>query len=189
MSHYLLKAARFTCLTTFGIAALTLGGCEVSLRHPVASITRERARADLFDASGSKHGVVTLTPVQVGLLLNIAAHDLPPGRRGIHLHAVGTCSGPAFTSAGGHWNPSDRRHGAHNPEGPHKGDLPNLEVNSAGSAKLRFVMQGGRLSDGPSPLLDQDGAAIVIHAGEDDLKTDPSGNSGSRFACGVIHRG
>ena len=94
---------------------------------------------------------------------------------------------PAFTSAGGHFNPDNRQHGSENPQGSHAGDLPNLVVGANGAGSLvvttdRFSLAAGR----PTSLLDADGSALVVHAGPDDLKTDPTGNSGARIACGVV---
>jgi Cu-Zn family superoxide dismutase len=95
---------------------------------------------------------------------------------------VGRCDAPDFTSAGGHWNPTQKKHGTMNPQGPHQGDLPNLVIGSDGRGTIGAVIPGATLAG----LLDADGAAMVIHAGPDDLMTDPSGNSGGRIACGVF---
>ena len=98
---------------------------------------------------------------------------------------MGSCEAPDFGSAGGHWNPTNRQHGTDNPDGPHAGDLSNITVGSDSMATLEQVTPGGMLQ-GESGLLDADGASVVIHETADDYRTDPSGNSGDRIACGVL---
>jgi Cu-Zn family superoxide dismutase len=109
------------------------------------------------------------------------------GVYGVHLHQVGRCEAPDFTSAGAHWNPSERQHGRNNPQGPHLGDLPNLDVRANGTGRIDFdvPVPAGSAADA-TPLADADGTSIVIHAAADDERTDPSGNSGARIACGVL---
>ena len=107
--------------------------------------------------------------------------------RAFHIHETGRCD-PPFESAGGHLNPEGKKHGKDNPGGPHAGDLPNLEVPDSGRVKLQLDVKGVSIDGGPGALLDGDGAALVIHDGADDYKTDPAGNAGKRLACGVIHR-
>ncbi|WP_420812013.1 superoxide dismutase family protein [Parasphingorhabdus marina] len=121
-----------------------------------------------------------------GLILRIDATGLTPGAKGVHIHAVGQCEGPDFTSAGGHWNPEGSEHGFDNPRGAHKGDIVNLDVGPDGTGMLESTVDGATLKEGPNALLDEDGAAFVVHEGPDDFVTDPSGNSGARIACGVF---
>jgi Cu-Zn family superoxide dismutase len=105
------------------------------------------------------------------------------------VHGVGRCDGPDFTSAGPHWNPAGKKHGMNNPEGPHAGDLPNIEVAANGTVVATLTLPGASLfapPSAPGALLDADGASLVIHAAADDYLTDPSGNSGPRIACAVI---
>jgi Cu-Zn family superoxide dismutase len=120
-----------------------------------------------------------------GIEVRVQAAGLPAGHYGVHLHAVGRCEGPAFTSAGPHWNPTGRQHGSLNPAGHHMGDLPNLDVDAHGAGRLEFAIAGASAS-GAEGLFDADGTAVVIHADADDYRTDPSGNSGARIACGVL---
>ena len=117
--------------------------------------------------------------------VRVQAVGLPAGHYGVHLHAVGRCEGPAFLSAGPHWNPAGRQHGSLNPAGHHLGDLPNLDVDAQGAGRLEFTIVGASLV-GPDGIFDADGAALVVHAAADDYRTDPSGNSGARMACGVL---
>jgi len=116
------------------------------------------------------------------LQVRVQAQGLAAGTYGVHFHAVGRCDGPDFESAGPHWNPAGRQHGSLNPQGHHLGDLPNLVVEADGGGRLEAA-----LADTPiSALADADGTAVVIHAAPDDYRTDPSGNSGARIACGVL---
>jgi len=121
--------------------------------------------------------------------VRVAATGLPPGPHGAHLHAVGRCDPPDFSSAGPHWNPTNRQHGTDNPAGPHMGDMPNLTAAQDGSGTIDFTVRGATMQGGQQALLDADGAALVIHADADDYRTDPSGNSGGRIACAVIGAG
>jgi Cu-Zn family superoxide dismutase len=104
---------------------------------------------------------------------------------GTHLHATGRCDPPGFTTAGGHLNPAARQHGLRNPAGPHLGDLPNLTVAANGTGRMEATI-AATLTPGQAPLFDADGTALVVHAGPDDMVTDPAGNSGARIACTVI---
>jgi Cu-Zn family superoxide dismutase len=101
---------------------------------------------------------------------------------------VGKCEGPDFKSAGGHLNPEMKQHGKDNPSGPHAGDLLNLTVGPDGKAKASLIAVHATLDAGPNSLFHEGGTAIVIHEKEDDYKTDPTGNSGGRIACGVIQK-
>ncbi len=144
-----------------------------------------RANVMLSGPDGRELGDAVLRETSAGLQVSVRGRGLPPGPHGLHLHMVGRCLAPDFASAGGHWNPTGHAHGRDNPKGAHAGDLPNLIVGPKGRGTLRFVIAGARLS-GPGGLLDDDGGALVIHAGADDYRTDPSGNSGGRIACGVV---
>jgi Cu-Zn family superoxide dismutase len=146
----------------------------------------ERAAAELRDSQGQVVGIAVFTQDETAVRLVVEVRNLPPGFHGIHIHAVGLCDPPDFTSAGPHFNPLNRQHGLENPEGPHAGDLPNLLVAADGTATFQAITDRVTLTPGPTSLFDEDGSALVIHAGSDDQKTDPSGESGARLACGVI---
>lgn len=139
----------------------------------------------LINALGAPIGTVRAWQTAGGVMFRIDAGGLPQGTHGIHVHAIGRCDPPEFTSAGAHWNPTDRKHGMNNPAGPHGGDLPNVEVAPNGVLAATLVLPGASLF-GPGALMDADGAALVLHAKADDNVTDPSGNSGARIACAVI---
>ena len=141
--------------------------------------------ATLRDSGGRTIGHATVSEMHGGLHVRIDASGMVQGRYGAHLHAVGRCDGPAFESAGGHWNPARRQHGMLNPQGHHAGDLPNLEIGADGRGRIDLHLPSAALR-GISGALDADGTAVVIHAGPDDYRTDPSGNSGARIACGVL---
>ncbi len=138
----------------------------------------------LTGPAGEPRGTARLSQLTDGVEVTVTVQGLPPGTFGVHLHAVGKCEAPGFTTAGPHFNPGIKQHGRDNPSGAHMGDLPNVDTSGDGTGRMDFVVPGLRLADGPTPLLDTDGAAILVHAGEDDYKTDPSGNSGARIACG-----
>lgn len=143
------------------------------------------ATAMLKSAEGVDAGSVTATQEDGGIRLAISATGMSAGEHGIHVHMTGKCEGPKFESAGGHWNPMGAQHGLSNPQGQHSGDMPNLVVASDGSGKMDYLLPEAQLDQ----MLDDDGAALVIHAKPDDQKTDPSGDSGDRLACGVFARG
>ena len=142
--------------------------------------------AVLMTADGRNVGSVSMREEGGAAILTIGARNMPQGEYGMHLHAVGKCEGPKFESAGAHWNPDENKHGKNNPQGPHAGDLDNLTVGQAGSGGATITLAGVGLRSGMAPMIDADGAALVIHAKADDYRTDPSGNSGDRIACAVL---
>lgn len=145
--------------------------------------------SELVNGAGEPIGTAMLTQEPAGTRVTATLTGLPAGTYAIHLHAVGKCEGPTFTTAGGHFNPAMKQHGSLNPAGEHAGDLPNVVVGDDHRGTLDAVRAGLRLVDGDAPLLDTDGAAIVVHAGPDDYRTDPAGNAGARIGCGVLAHG
>jgi Cu-Zn family superoxide dismutase len=188
---------------TAGTMGLVLGACGGGPRTPASTTPTpdagrtandvEAARATKRNAAGDSGGVAQLTSNDDGAVhLVVNVRGMPAGQHGIHFHAVAACDGaaqPPFGSAGGHHNPLSRQHGLDNADGPHAGDLPNLTVAADGTGSLDAVTPRATLRSGPASLFDADGSALVIHAGADDQKTDPAGNSGARVACGVIEQG
>ena len=159
-----------------GIAAL-VAGCA----HTAGSVSA--AKVQLKDANGQAVGEASVRQGTGGVRVSLRVTGFSPGTHGVHVHTVGKCEAPGFTSAGAHWNPTGRQHGKDNPAGMHKGDLPNIIAGGDGRGALDFVIDGASLTE----LLDADGSAIAIHATADDYKTDPSGSSGARIACGVLN--
>lgn len=163
-----------------GLAAALLAplvaGCALAADPPYA---RQIA---LVGPAGQSLGTVSAWESAGAVGMRVQASGLPHGLHGIHVHGVGRCDPPSFTSAGDHWNPAARRHGLNNPQGPHGGDLPNIAVAANGVVNEALVLSGASIA----ALADANGSALVIHAVADDHLTDPSGNSGARVACAVI---
>jgi superoxide dismutase, Cu-Zn family len=164
-------------LSALGLAFLM--GCSMAA-------SGQRARAELKDKDGKTVGNATLREQPDGVLVRVELKGLTPGLHAVHVHAVGKCEGPAFASAGGHFNPTQKKHGFKNAEGAHAGDLPNMLVARDGSGRFEALTDAITLRAGSVSVFDSDGSAIVIHATSDDDMTDPAGNSGDRIACGVI---
>lgn len=167
------------------LAALALLQGPTPPPPPVAFDQNSIVFTEIRRADGGLAARAMVWPGGAGIEVRVQAAGLPAGHYGVHIHAVGRCEGPAFESAGPHWNPTGRRHGRLNPEGHHLGDLDNLDVDESGAGRLEFRIDGA-LPGGEQGLFDADNAAIVIHAAADDYRTDPSGNSGARIACGVL---
>lgn len=167
--------------------ALLIAGCAGGRMS--ASAPPRMAWAELRDPSGESVGSAVLREEDGQVRLVVQASGLTPGRHGVHVHAVGRCESPGFQSAGGHFNPLDKQHGLESAAGPHAGDLPSLEADARGRAEYVAVTPRLTLGPGPTSIFDADGSALVIHAAEDDQRTDPTGNSGNRVLCGVIVAG
>lgn len=144
------------------------------------------AKAVLKDKSGKEVGEANLTQTRNGVLIRLSVKGVEPGEHAFHVHAVGKCEAP-FTSAGGHFNPANHKHGLEAAEGAHAGDMPNLHVPQDGTLTVEVFNTMITLAKGqPNSVFDADGSALVIHAKADDNKTDPAGDAGDRIACGVV---
>src|SRR3984957_9222053 len=150
--HLLLLPAAFLALT--GIPAFA---------------SPQSAHADLVNAQGATIGHAKFSTVSNGVKVSVTVSQLTPGEHGIHIHNVGKCDAPAFTTAGGHFNPTGAHHGIHNAMDPHPhlGDLPNLVVSEKGTGKLTFTAVGATISQGPNSLFHDGGTSLVIHAKPD----------------------
>ncbi len=163
------------------IATMAVGGCAGTLSRQSTKASGARAMtAELRDGAGAPHGTVKIDD---GRMI-VSGVGMAAGAHGLHIHEFGRCEGPDFKTAGGHWNPDMKQHGRDNPMGSHRGDFPNLLIGADGTGSISVVLPGG--GDG---LIDADGASVIVHAGPDDFKTDPSGNSGARLACAVLKAG
>ena len=167
-------------LLTFGLAAQEKSASKTKSGKP--------ALVELKDAKGQSVGEAQLKSAHggQGVMIKLNLKNLPPGEHGIHVHQNAKCDPPDFKSSGGHLNPDNKKHGLENPAGPHAGDMVNVKVSDKGTAKQTIVAKGVILGDGPNSVFANGGTSLMIHAKADDMKTDPSGNSGDRIACGVI---
>jgi Cu-Zn family superoxide dismutase len=166
------------------ILLATLTACMQTGGASASSTTGNDASATIRDANGRELGTLTVREDGAGLVTMGTLRGLTPGLHAIHIHEVGRCE-PPFATAGAHWNPAGRRHGFDNPAGPHMGDMQNFTVADDSTGIVRVTTPGGTLRNA-IPALDVDGSTIVVHAMPDDYRTDPSGNSGARVACGVV---
>ena len=167
--------------TGVAAVALLLAGCGGL--HGSSNVA---ATSEIKNATGQTVAVARFNQAGNVVRVVIEAHGLPAGAHAVHVHSVGKCDPPDFTSAGPHFNPSGKQHGALNPQGPHAGDLPNITIAADGTGRMETATEQLSLASGVSPVFDADGSAVVIHADPDDFKTDPTGNSGARIACGVL---
>lgn len=147
------------------------------------------ASATLKGPEGADLGTVTLTQTPSGVLVRAELRGLPEGAHGFHVHETGSCEAPGFDSAGGHFAGGGGSHGFMVEGGPHAGDMPNITVAGENLTVEVFNPRVTLQEGGEGYLLDDDGSAIVIHAGADDNASQPSGDAGARIACGVIEAG
>jgi Cu-Zn family superoxide dismutase len=171
---------KLLCATMLVILA---AACSISTEQA------SQATAELKDKDGKAVGVARFRESSGGVTVDVNVKGLTPGLHAVHVHAVGRCEAPAFTSAGGHFNPAQKKHGHKNPEGAHAGDLPNMLVAKDGTGRFEAFTDGMTLKPGATSVFDKDGSALVIHVGVDDYASDPTGNAGDRAACGIITMG
>jgi superoxide dismutase, Cu-Zn family len=175
MNETLYPLARYLAIAGLVIAVLAS-----------APATAQTAKAALKGGDGKDLGAAELIQTPAGVLLKLSVKGLPPGEHAFHVHAVGKCEAP-FTSASGHFNPGNKKHGMMAAEGQHAGDMPNLHIPQSGDLVVEVLNPAITLEKGkPNSVFDADGSAIIIHAGKDDYKTDPTGEAGGRIACGLI---
>ena len=147
--------------------------------------TGAKAVAELKPTKDSKvQGTVLFDQQADGVHVSVDITGLTPGAHGFHIHEKGDCSAPDAASAGGHFNPTGKKHGAPHAAEHHMGDFGNLVADDTGHAKVDLINPDLKF-EGPDSII---GRAVIGHAGKDDLKSQPAGNSGARVACGVIEK-
>lgn len=147
----------------------------------------ETISVNMMNQDGEEIGTAELMQQDNGTMIQLDASNLPEGKHGFHIHETGSCEAPDFKSAGGHFNPADASHGTMSEDGPHAGDLENLEVSADGTVQKEIMNENVTLEKGKdNSLLKESGTALVIHASADDNSSQPSGDAGDRIACGVI---
>lgn len=152
---------------------------------PAGAMMHLDAVANLQSPDGQSVGEVEFQQGPNGVLVMAELSGLPEGTHAFHIHTTGACS-PDFTAAGGHFNPTNKSHGFMSEGGPHLGDTPNIHVPASGDLVMEVFLDDVTVDGNRNMLMDDDGAAVVIHAGADDYETDPAGAAGNRIACGVI---
>jgi len=158
-----------------GTSVLANGGSAVKSLKATARLDSK--------SSSTVTGEAKFTEKKDGVEIVVEIKGAKPGQHGVHLHDKGDCSAADASSAGGHFNPDSKTHGAPTVDPHHAGDFGNITADAKGSGKLKIMIKGLTVAPGPNSVV---GHAIVIHADPDDLKTQPSGNSGARVACGVV---
>lgn len=192
-----------TAIAAAFAGTLALGGAAIAQdATPPVESDSAGVSTDIVNVDNEDIGSANFTPFDDSVAISITVDGLEPGLHGVHIHETGVCDAAGdtpFASAGGHFNPT----GAHHGPGPemaatpgaatpamaeaHAGDLGNIMVDENGSGTLTITTSRVTLEEGAeNSLKDADGSAIVVHADEDDLMTDPSGESGDRIGCGVI---
>lgn len=172
------------------VKSLLAAGCAIAVVTAAgyaAGQEKADAEAVLQSTDGRDAGTAVFFQSPHGVLLKADLKNLPAGELGFHIHANGSCS-PDFKAAGGHFNPTGKKHGFMSEAGPHLGDMPNIHVPASGMLQVQQFLPDVTVDKGENRLLDDDGAALMIHAKPDDYTTDPAGDAGDRIACGVIKK-
>ena len=145
-------------------------------------------KVSLANSQGQPAGTAVLKQKKNGVQVKLSLTNTPFGDHGVHIHQNAVCEAPDFKSAGGHFNPDGKQHGFQNPMGHHAGDTPsNVTVGEDHNGSATWTLTAVTLQPGaPNSLLSNGGTSIIVHEKADDMKTDPSGASGNRIACGVI---
>ena len=195
-------ARKHFVINSLGVLALVLAAVVAAISisgQAAARGNKDKAEVRLRNAAGQELGTVKFKQERAGVSVDVEVHGLTPGFHGFHVHTVGSCVGPDFTSAGGHFNMAGPNHNMAGPNHPmHSGDMVSLLVNSDGNGEVSFTTGSFNVAD----LFDADGSAVIVHAGPDNFANIPAryapagpdattlatGDSGGRAACGVVER-
>jgi Cu-Zn family superoxide dismutase len=154
-----------------------------NMKMPASKSMVNKAVCVLYPTQGNKvTGTVTFTKVEGGVKVVADLQGLTEGKHGIHIHECGDCTAADGTSAGGHFNPMGESHGSPMDAMRHEGDMGNIEANADGNAHLEYIDKSISF-EGMTSII---GRSVIVHKDADDFKTQPTGNSGARVACGVI---
>ncbi len=178
---------RLNWLMMCGVAAATVAGLGAGMGAVQAQAPKE-VKVKLVGSHGEDNGEATFKTVKTGVKVHIKLKNVGFGDHGVHIHTNAVCDAPDFKGAGGHFNPDAKKHGYMSDMGHHNGDMPaNVNVGEDHTGEATFVLTSISLDPAaPNSLMLNGGTSIVVHEHADDEKTDPSGNSGNRVACGVI---
>ena len=168
-------------------ASLAGGTCAWAQNAPQG--TPKSVTVQMETSDGRDGGKAVLVQEKKDVKVEVTFKSLNPGSHAIHFHQYPKCDAPDFKTAGGHFNPAGKQHGIQNPQGHHAGDMPlNLVVGDDGMVKKDFTTKDITLDPkAPNSVFANGGTSIIVHAKEDDMKTDPSGNAGSRESCGIVN--
>jgi Cu-Zn family superoxide dismutase len=175
------RGMRTTLRNSFLLTTAILALCAFGM-------AKDNVKVAVKDPAGKTVGWAMVSGTSQGVHLKLTLDHMPPGEHAVHFHSVAKCEGPDFKSAGPHFNPEGKQHGLQNPDGHHAGDMDNFTVDAKGKASVELFNKDVNLGSDSHSLFSNGGTAIVVHAKADDMRTDPSGNSGDRIACGVISK-
>jgi len=149
----------------------------------------KKAIATIESKNGSSvSGIIIFSEEKGVVKINVNISGLGEGPVAIHLHAIGDCHSGDGKSAGGHWNPTNENHGKWGTPPFHSGDIGNININQSGKGNLTTIDSFGRWSIGGHLETNIIGKSIIIHAGADDMASQPSGAAGIRIGCGIVKK-
>jgi Cu-Zn family superoxide dismutase len=172
----------------FGLLAMSVMMAGLTPAVAQGPAAPKEIKVPILSSTGQDAGSATFKTVKKGVKVKIELKNLEPGMHGVHIHQNAVCDAPDFKGAGGHFNPDGKKHGYMSPMGHHNGDFPNsVSIGEDHTGSATFVVNSISLDpSAANSLFSNGGTSIVVHAKADDEKTDPSGDSGNRIACGVI---